>query len=202
MSIYPRSVEELIDHFARLPGIGRKGAARLVFSLLEKSDHEVKAFAGAMLAAREQTVFCKECQNLSELELCPLCSSSGRDRSLLCVVAEPRDVAAIERCREYKGLYHVLHGVISPTRQKSPDDVRLKELLERVGRSGGTEVKEIILATNPDTDGDTTALYIARMLRPYELKITRLAYGLPMGGHVEHADELTILRALDGRREV
>jgi recombination protein RecR len=199
MSIYPRPVEELIDHFARLPGIGRKGAARLVFHLLEREDDEVRDFAGAMIAAREQTVFCRECQNLSELELCPLCTNSGRERTLLCVVAEPRDVAAIERCREYKGLYHVLHGVISPTRQKSPDDIRLKELLERAG--GGT-FTEVILATNPDTDGDTTALYIARMLRPYDVKVTRLAYGLPMGGHVEHADELTILRALDGRREV
>jgi recombination protein RecR len=199
MSLYPRPVEDLIDHFARLPGIGRKGAARLVFHLLEKSEADVRAFAGAMVAAREQTVFCRECQNLSELELCSLCESTGRDGSLLCVVAEPRDVAAIERCREYKGLYHVLHGVISPTKQKSPDDIRLKELLERAG-SG--VFAEIILATNPDTDGDTTALYIARMLRPFGVKVTRLAYGLPMGGHVEHADELTIMRALDGRREV
>ena len=199
MSLYPRPVEELIDHFARLPGVGRKGAARLVFHLLERGENDVRSFAEAMIAARENTVFCRECQNLSEKELCPLCSGAGRDRSVLCVVAEPRDVAAIERCREYKGLYHVLHGVISPTKQKSPDDVRLKELLERVG---GGSFGEVILATNPDTDGDTTALYIARMLRPYEVKVTRLAYGLPMGGHVEHADELTILRALDGRREV
>jgi recombination protein RecR len=197
VSIYPRPVEELIDHFARLPGVGRKGAARLVFHLLEKGDAEVRAFAGAMIAARENTVFCRECQNLSETELCPLCTNAGRDRGVLCVVAEPRDVAAIERCREYKGLYHVLHGVISPSRQKSPDDIRLKELLERAA-----SFTEVILATNPDTDGDTTALYIARLLRPYEVKVTRLAYGLPMGGHVEHADELTILRALDGRREV
>jgi recombination protein RecR len=197
MSIYPRPVEELIDHFARLPGIGRKSAARLAFHLLENGDAD--AFAAAMIAARENTVFCGECQNLSETELCKLCSSAARDRTVLCVVAEPRDVAAIERCREYKGLYHVLHGVISPTKQKSPDDVKLNELLIRAG-SG--MFKEIILATNPDTDGDTTALYIARMLRPYEVKVTRLAYGLPMGGHVEHADELTIMRALDGRREV
>ncbi|MCL2004359.1 MAG: recombination mediator RecR [Oscillospiraceae bacterium] len=199
MSIYPRPVEELIDCFARLPGIGRKGAARLVFHLLGRSDEDIRVFAETMIAAREQTVFCRDCQNLSELERCPLCENTGRDHTLLCVVAEPRDVAAIERCREYKGLYHVLHGVISPTRQKSPDDIRLKELLERVGGGGFAEV---ILATNPDTDGDTTALYIARMLRPFEVKVTRLAYGLPMGGHVEHADELTIMRALDGRREV
>jgi recombination protein RecR len=167
--------------------------------LLDCGDEEVRAFAEAMVAARENTVFCRECQNLSEQELCPLCSGEGRDRTLLCVVAEPRDVAAIERCREYKGLYHVLHGVISPTRRKSPDDIRIKELLERVG---GGAFAEVILATNPDTDGDTTALYIARMLRPHNVRVTRLAYGLPMGGHVEHADGLTILRALDGRREV
>jgi recombination protein RecR len=199
LNTYPRPVEELIDHFARLPGIGRKSAARLVFHLMGAGDAEVRSFAAAMTAARENTVFCKACQNLSEEDICPLCSGTGRDKTVLCVVAEPRDVAAIERCREYKGLYHVLHGVISPTKQKSPDDIRLKELLQRLDGGGFTEV---ILATNPDTDGDTTALYIARTLRPYGVKVTRLAYGLPMGGHVEHADELTIQRALDGRREV
>lgn len=199
MALYPRQVEDLIDHFARLPGIGRKGAARLVFYLLGRNAEEVRSFADALVAACENTVFCRDCQNISEFEICPLCAGSDRDRTILCVVAEPRDVAAIERCREFKGLYHVLHGVISPTKQKSPDDIRLKELLERIERGGFAEV---ILATNPDTDGDTTALYIARMLRPYNVKVTRLAYGLPMGGHVEYADELTILRALDGRREV
>jgi recombination protein RecR len=199
MNLYPKSVEDLIDHFARLPGVGRKGAARLVFHLLGQGESDVRSFAASMIAAREETLFCKQCQNFSELEVCPLCANEGRDRATLCVVAEPRDVAAVERCREYKGLYHVLHGVISPTKQKSPGDIRLKELLERVGGGGFSEV---ILATNPDTDGDTTALYIARMLRPFEVKVTRLAYGLPMGGHVEHADGLTILRALDGRREV
>ena len=199
MSLYPKAVEELTDYFARLPGIGRKGAARLVFHLLSQGEDEVRGFAAAMLSAREETQFCCRCQNLSDSEVCSLCDDPNRDGSILCVVAEPRDVAAVERCREYKGLYHVLHGVISPTKQKSPDDIRLKELLERVGGGG---FGEVILATNPDTDGDTTALYIARMLRPFEVKVTRLAYGLPMGGHVEHADGLTILRALDGRREL
>jgi recombination protein RecR len=199
MSLYPKAVEDLTDHFARLPGIGRKGAARLVFHLLGQGEDEVRGFAEAMITAREETVFCRECQNLSEADVCPLCTHGERDRTTLCVVAEPRDVAAVERCREYRGLYHVLHGVISPTKHKSPDDIRIKELLERVG-SGG--FGEVILATNPDTDGDTTALYIARMLRPFEVKVTRLAYGLPMGGHVEHADGLTILRALDGRRTI
>ncbi|MDR1668615.1 MAG: recombination mediator RecR [Oscillospiraceae bacterium] len=199
MPLFPQSVEELTDHFARLPGIGRKGAARLVFHLMEQNAEDVRAFAGAMIAARENTVFCQECQNISSGAVCPICKDEERDHSVLCVVAEPRDVAAVERCREYKGLYHVLHGVISPTRHKSPDDVRLKELLERVERGG---ISEVILATNPDTDGDTTALYIARLLRPFGVRVTRLAYGLPMGGHVEYADEMTILRALDGRREL
>ncbi|MDR1693051.1 MAG: recombination mediator RecR [Oscillospiraceae bacterium] len=199
MPLFPQSVEELTDHFAKLPGIGRKGAVRLVFHLLEQEACDVRAFADAMVAAREKTVFCRECQNISDEPVCPICRDPERDGSLLCVVAEPRDVAAVERCREYNGRYHILHGVISPTRRKSPDDIRLKELLKRVERGG---FQEVILATNPDTDGDTTALYIARLLRPFGAKVTRLAYGLPMGGHVEYADELTILRALDGRREV
>lgn len=199
MPLFPESVEELTDHFARLPGIGRKSAARLVFHLLEQDAEEVRAFADAMVSAREKTVFCAECQNISSEPVCPICRDDKRDKSTLCVVAEPRDVAAVERCREYKGLYHVLHGVISPTRHKSPGDIRLKELLERVEKG---EISEVILATNPDTDGDTTALYIARLLRPFSVRVTRLAYGLPMGGHVEYADEMTILRAIDGRREV
>ncbi len=200
MPLFPQSVEELTDHFARLPGIGRKSAARLVFHLLEQDAEEVRAFADAMVSAREKTVFCADCQNISSEPFCPICQDDKRDKSTLCVVAEPRDVAAVERCREYKGLYHVLHGVISPTRHKSPGDIRLKELLERVEKGG---ISEVILATNPDTDGDTTALYIARLLRPFNVRVTRLAYGLPMGGHVEYADEeMTILRAIDGRREV
>lgn len=199
MPTFPPSVETLIDRFASLPGIGRKSAARLTFHILSCPPDEARAFADALTSAREGIMPCCDCQNLSEEELCPLCASTGRDRGLICVVADPADVAAIERCREYKGLYHVLHGVISPTRRKSPDDITLHSLLQRVERGG---VREVILATNPDTDGDTTALYIARLLRPYEVKTTRLAYGLPMGGHVVYADEVTILRAIDGRQEL
>ena len=196
MSLFPPSVENLIDAFARLPGIGRKSATRLAFHVLSGTVGEARSFSDALIEAREGTVLCRECQNISENELCPLCASGKRDGGVLCVVALPSDVAAIERCREYRGLYHVLHGVISPSKHKSPDDIKIGELLARVGRGG---VSEVILATNPDTDGDTTALYIARLLRAHDVKITRLAYGLPMGGHVEYADEVTILRAIDGR---
>jgi len=194
--LFPASVENLIDAFARLPGIGRKSAARLAFHVLSDTAEDVRRFSESLIAAREGTVLCRECQNISERELCPLCASPERDRGVVCVVALPSDVAAIERCREYRGLYHVLHGVISPTRHRSPDDIKIRELLSRVEQRG---VAEVILATNPDTDGDTTALYIARLLRPYPVKVTRLAYGLPMGGHVEHADQATLLRAMEGR---
>jgi len=205
VSLFPASVEVLIDQFARLPGVGRKSAARLAFFMLSEPLEHSRAFAQALLAAREGTVFCHECQNLSDGEVCPICGCNERDHSTICVVAEPRDLAAIESCREYKGLYHVLHGVISPTKHKSPDDIRLPELLRRVSaypQAGKENTAEVILATNPDTDGDTTALYIARLLRPYPVKVTRLAYGLPMGGHVEHADQATIMRAIDGRLEL
>ena len=199
MGLFPPAVEALIDQFARLPGVGRKSAARLAFHVLDRPPEEVRAFADALTGARENTVLCGKCQNLSAAELCPLCASTGRDGGTVCVVAHPADVASIERCREYKGLYHVLHGVISPTRHRSPEDIRLRELLRRVEEDG---VQEVILATNPDTDGDTTALYIARLLRPFGVRVSRLAYGLPMGGHVEYADEVTILRAIDGRQLV
>ena len=199
MPLFPKPIEDMIDQLARLPGVGRKGAQRLAFFLLDRPEDEVRVFANAILHARESTGLCTVCQNLSEGPVCLVCGGEGRDRSTLCVVGESSDVAAIERCREYKGLYHVLHGVISPTKRKSPDDIKLAELLTRLEPG---EVREVILATNPDTDGDTTALYIARLLRPYSVRVTRLAYGIPMGGHVGHSDEVTLLRALDGRRDI
>lgn len=199
MALFPASVEALIDQFARLPGVGRKNAQRFAFFMLDSTPEDVKAFAAALTEAREGVKRCNNCYNLTDSELCSICSSTSRDSSTVCVVAEPRDVAAIERCREFKGVYHVLHGVISPAKRKSPDDITVRELLERISNS---KVQEVILATNPDTDGDTTALYIARLLKDSGILITRLAYGLPMGGHVEHADDVTILRALDGRRKL
>ncbi len=197
MNSFPASIERLISQFARLPGVGRKSAARLAFHVLGWSDGEVEDFAGALLDAKRGTCLCKTCHNLSESETCPVCSSDTRDKGLICVVAEPRDVAAVERTREYRGVYHVLHGVISPGASKSPDDLRINELISRVDAGG---VREVILATNPDTEGDTTALYIARLLRPFGVTVTRLAHGIPMGGHLEFADEVTLLRALEGRR--
>ena len=199
MSSYPPAVENLIDHFARLPGIGRKSAARLAFYLLSLPPEETARFADALTAARRTIRSCSVCQNLSENEVCPLCQNEARDPALICVVAEPRDVAALERAREYKGRYHVLHGVISPMGQVGPDDVRIKELIERVSKGG---ILEVIMATDPDTEGEATALYIARLLRPFGVKVTRLAYGIPMGGHLEYADEITLARALEGRREL
>ncbi len=196
MSLFPPSVEALIDAFARLPGIGRKSAGRLAFHVLSLSEREVSAFAEALVSARKQTRACSICQNLTDGDICPVCQNGSRDASTICVVAEARDVAAIERTREYKGRYHVLHGALSPITGVGPDELRIGELVARVSAGG---VREVILATNPDTEGEATAMYIAHLLRPYDVTVTRLAYGIPMGGHLEYADELTLSRALLGR---
>lgn len=199
MQFFPAPVENLIDFFARLPGIGRKTAQRLAFHVLSMPDREAKSFAEAITNAKTEVKLCKYCQNLTVDETCPICSAPQRDKSTICVVSGPKDVVAIERTCEYKGLYHVLHGAISPMNHVSPDDIRIKELLARVN-SG--EVHEVIMATNPDTEGEATALYIARLLRPFNIKVTRLAYGIPMGSHLEFTDEVTLGRALEGRREI
>ena len=198
-ALFPPSFETLIDHFASLPGIGRKSAQRLAFHLLSLPEGEAAAFADAIRDAREKVHPCPVCQNLTDADLCPVCSSPSRDRSLICVVSEPRDVASIERSREYKGVYHVLHGVLSPMNHVGPDDLRIRELLERVGQN---EVTEIIMATNPDTEGDATAIYLSRLLKPFGVKVTRLAYGIPVGSNLEFAADATMLRALEGRREM
>ena len=198
-SYFPAPVENLIDWFARLPGIGRKTAQRLAFHIVGMSGEDAAAFAASISAAKSEVTFCKTCLNLSAGEVCPICSSPTRDRTQICVVSDPKDVAAIERTSEYRGLYHVLHGVISPLNHVSPDDIRAKELIARVSEGG---VNEVILATDPDTEGEATALYLARLLRPLGVKVTRLAYGIPMGGHLEFTDELTLGRALEGRREL
>ena len=155
--------------------------------------------AEAILEAKRQVHTCPECQNLTDREICPICDDDLRDRSIICVVAEPKDVIAMERSREFKGVYHVLHGVISPLNHVTQDDIRIKELLQRVSRG---DIREIIMATNPDTEGETTALYLTRLLKPFNLKVTRLAYGVPVGGHLEFSDEVTLTRALEGRREI
>ncbi len=198
-SYFPAPVEALIDQFARLPGIGRKTAQRLAFHVVGMSAEDAGAFAQAITAAKSEIHFCKTCLNLSADEECPICASTVRDRSMICVVSDPKDVAAIERTAEFRGLYHVLHGVISPLNHVSPDDIRAKELVQRVSAGG---VSEVILATDPDTEGEATALYLARLLRPLGVRVTRLAYGIPMGGHLEFTDELTLGRALEGRRDI
>lgn len=198
-SFFPPSFETLIDRFAALPGIGRKSAQRLAFHVLSLPQGEAEQFAAAIMQARQSVHTCPVCQNLTDGELCPICASDRRDKSVICVVAEPKDVASIERSREFSGVYHVLHGVLSPMNHVGPDDLRIAELVQRVAAGG---VNEVIMATNPDTEGDTTAMYVSRLLKPFDVKVTRLAYGIPVGSNLEFADDATLLRALEGRREM
>ena len=199
MEYFPAALEALVEQFARLPGIGSKSAQRLAFHVLNLSPEDAQAFADAIVTAKKTVTFCPVCRNLTDGGLCPICSSPKRDEATVCVVADPRDVAAIERSREFSGRYHVLHGVISPMNHVGPDDLEIKPLLDRVAQGG---VSEVIMATNPDTEGEATAMYLARMLRPFDVKVTRLAYGIPVGGHLEFADDATLMRALEGRREI
>ncbi|MDO5002341.1 MAG: recombination mediator RecR [Eubacteriales bacterium] len=199
MSFFPSSLENLIDKFASLPGVGRKSAQRLAFYILGLPEAEAKSFAAAVIEAKNNVRCCKICQNLTEDEICPICASDRRDRSIICVVSEPRDVLSIERGHEYNGLYHVLHGVLSPMSHVGPDDIRIKELLVRAAEP---EVEEVIMATNPDTEGEATAMYISRLLKPFDIKVTRLAYGIPVGSNLEFTDDATLNRALDGRTEM
>ena len=199
MQYFPVALQELADQFARLPGIGGKTAQRLAFYVLGLPEEEAQAFADAIIEAKHTVHTCPVCQNLTDRELCPICDDAVRDHSVICVVAEPKDVIAMERSREFRGVYHVLHGVISPLNHVTQDDIRIRELLHRVG--SGT-VREVIMATNPDTEGEATAMYISRLLRPMEVKVTRLAYGVPVGSQLEYADEVTLSRALEGRQEM
>ena len=192
-------MERLTEQFARLPGIGGKTAQRLSFYILSLPAEEAQAFADAIADAKKTVRLCPVCQNLTDQDLCDICADPQRDQSKICVVAEPKDVLAMERAREYTGVYHVLHGVISPLNHVGPDDIRIRELLTRVGEGN---VEEIIMATNPDTEGEATAMYISRLLRPMGVRVTRLAYGIPVGSQLEYADEVTLLRALEGRREI
>ncbi len=199
MRYFPAALERLTEQFARLPGIGGKTAQRLAFHVLSLPPEDAEDFAQAILEARRTVHTCRICQNLTDRELCAICDNPERNHSLICVVAEPKDVIAMERSREYNGVYHVLHGVISPLNHIGPDDLRIRELLDRVSQGG---VREVIMATNPDTEGEATAMYLSRLLRPLEVKVTRLAYGIPVGSQLEYADEVTLLRALEGRREI
>ena len=199
MQFFPAALQDLTDQFARLPGIGGKTAQRLAFYVLSLPQEEAENFANAIVRARREVHTCPCCQNLTDRELCPICDDDTRDKSIICVVAEPKDVIAMERSREFRGVYHVLHGVISPLNHVSQNDIRIKELLSRVGQGN---VREVIMATNPDTEGEATAMYISRLLRPMEIKVTRLAYGIPVGSQLEYADEVTLSRALEGRQEM
>ena len=199
MQFFPAALQNLADQFARLPGIGGKTAQRLAFHVLGMSQDDAQGFAQAILDAKKTVHTCPCCQNLTDKELCPICDDDTRDHSLICVVAEPKDVIAMERSREFRGVYHVLHGVISPLNHVTQDDIKIRELLMRVGSD---DVREVIMATNPDTEGEATAMYISRLLRPMEVKVTRLAYGVPVGSQLEYADEVTLSRALEGRQEI
>ena len=199
MQYFPAALQDLADQFARLPGIGGKTAQRLAFHVLGLPMEDAQSFADAIVEAKKTVHTCPVCQNLTDREICPICEDAGRNRSIICVVAEPKDVIAMERSREFDGVYHVLHGVISPLNHVTQDDIRIKELLQRVVN---TDVKEVIMATNPDTEGEATAMYISRLLRPMEIKVTRLAYGVPVGSQLEYTDEVTLSRALEGRQEI
>ncbi|MCD7843787.1 MAG: recombination mediator RecR [Clostridiales bacterium] len=198
MQYFPPALEKLVEQFARLPGIGTKSAQRLAFYVLNLPEGEAQAFADAIVNARQSISYCPVCQNLTEGEgPCAICASPKRDKGTICVVADPKDVVAMERAGEYTGVYHVLHGVISPMNHVGPDDLHISQLVSRVAAGG---VDEVIMATNPDTEGETTAYYLSRLLQPFQVKLTRLAYGIPMGSHLEYADDATLMRALEGRQ--
>lgn len=193
------ALQKLAEQFARLPGIGRKSAMRLAFSVLELSDEEVKTFASIITEAKEKIHLCPVCQSLTDKELCSVCNDISRDKSTIMVLEDTKAVMSMEKVREYRGTYHVLHGVISPMNGITPDKLKIKELLARLGDE---DVKEIIIATNPTVEGEATAMYLSRLLKPFEIKITRLAYGIPVGSDLEYADEVTLYRAIEGRRDI
>lgn len=196
---YIAPLANLIEHFRALPGIGQKTAVRLAYHVLDMDPAAAKSLAGAILEAKEKIGYCNTCFNLSDRNPCAICSDEKRDHSVICVVEQPQDVAAMERMHEYKGVYHVLHGVLSPLEGVGPDDLRIKELLTRLY---DTSVQEIIMATNPNVEGEATAMYLAKLLKPSGIKVTRIAHGLPIGGDLEYADEITLAKAMENRREI
>lgn len=200
MSYFPDSVNKLIGELMKLPGIGPKSAQRLAFHLLQRERSEIVELARALVNAKDKTHYCTECYNITDQSICSICSDATRDSSLICVVQDPRDVSALEKTHEYRGHYHVLHGAISPMEGVGPEQLRVRELLQRVQKN--EQLKEVILATNPNVEGEATALYVARLLKPLGLRVTRIAHGLPVGGDLEYVDEVTLGRALEGRREL
>lgn len=200
MKQYPRPLNRLINELSKLPGIGGKTAQRLAFHVLSLSDREAEALADAIVSAKRNLRYCSVCGNLTDQEKCLVCSDDSRDKTVICVVETPQDVAAMERIREYHGLYHVLHGAISPAEGIGPNDINLKSLITRL--QGDSPVREIIIATNPNIEGEATAMYISRLLKPAGIRVTRIAHGIPVGGDLEYADEVTLLKAIEGRREL
>lgn len=198
MNFYPASISRLIDEFSRLPGVGSKTAQRLAFHVLNMDIKQAENLAEAIIEAKRNVKYCNVCGNYTDTELCSICSNEARDKDVICVVQDPRDVMAMEKTREFKGLYHVLHGAISPLNGIGPDDIRIKELLSRID----SNTSEVIVATNPNVEGEATAMYISRLLKPLGVKTTRIAHGIPVGGDLEYADEVTLSKALEGRREI
>lgn len=199
MNFYPAPVARLVEEFSKLPGIGSKTAQRLAFFVLNMPEGEVRNLARAIVEAKQKIGYCSTCGNLTDTDPCFICRNTSRDPSMICVVEEPRDVIAMERTREFKGVYHVLHGAISPMQGIGPDDIRIKELLQRLGKGG---VIEVIVATNPNVEGEATAMYLSKLIKPLGVKVTRIAHGIPVGGDLEYADEVTLTKALEGRREI
>lgn len=199
MSYYSPSIEKLIESFERLPSIGHKTAVRLAFHMLDSSKEETDEFINSIINAKEKLKYCSNCYNISDTDPCPICSSPKRDNSVICVVEDVRDVMAMERTHEFKGVYHVLHGTISPMNGIGPEDIKIKELLNRIANN---DIKEIIIATNPRVEGEATAIYISKIIKPLGIKVTRIAHGIPVGGDLEYTDEVTLSKALEGRREL
>ena len=197
MAEYIESLQRLAEQFGRLDGVGKKNAMKMAFSVLDMTAEEASDFANAIIEAKDKIHLCPICQNITDRDICPICSDEARDRRTVCVVSDPRVVLSMEKVREYKGLYHVLHGVISPMNGITPDKLTIKELLERISEG---EIEEVIVATNPTVEGEATAMYISRLIKPMGIAVSRLAYGMPVGGNLEYADEVTLFRALEGRR--
>ena len=200
MSYYSPSIEKLIESFAKLPSIGNKTAARLAFYMLNASEEETQEFINSIVNAKKNLKYCSQCYNISDTDPCPICANPKRDHSSICVVEDVRDVIAMERTHEFKGVYHVLHGSISPMNGIGPEDIKIKELLNRI--AGEEQIKEIIIATNPRVEGEATAMNLSKLIKPFKIKVTRIAHGVPVGGDIEYADEITLTKALEGRREI
>ena len=199
MAEYIESLQKLAERFGRLQGVGKKNAMKMAFSVLDMTDDDAAEFAKAIIEAKEKIHLCPICQNLTDRDICPICADEMRDRKTVCIVSDARVVISMEKVREYKGVYHVLHGVISPMNGTTPDKLKIKELLARIDEG---EIEEAIIATNPTVEGEATAMYISRLLQNFNIKVTRLAYGVPMGSDLEYADEITLYRALEGRRDL